>query len=70
MISATGRRYRRLTETGTVKIVAFSDLAAMAKDRLFLLFMKVGPEHHDEVAKALASKAASATSAARLSTVV
>jgi Lrp/AsnC family transcriptional regulator for asnA, asnC and gidA len=50
-------RFRRLTETGTLKIVAFSDPAAMAKDRLALLFMKVAPESHDAVSKALTARA-------------
>lgn len=50
-------RYRRLTETGRLKIVAFSDPAAMAMNRLALVFLKVAPEQHDAVAKALIGRA-------------
>lgn len=49
-------RFRRLTDTGALKIVAFSDPAAMAKDRLALLFVKVHPDHHEAVSKALSAR--------------
>ena len=49
-------RFRRLTESGLLRVVAFSDPAAHDKARLALLFLKVEPDKHDAVIKALADR--------------
>lgn len=49
-------RFRRLSETGTLKVVAFSDPAATSRERLALLFVRVTPEQHDTVAAVLAGR--------------
>jgi Lrp/AsnC family transcriptional regulator, regulator for asnA, asnC and gidA len=46
-------RYRRLVDSGLLRIVAFSDPNAHSKSRLALLFLKVTPDRHDAVVKLL-----------------
>lgn len=47
-------RYHRLVEAGLLRVVAFSDPEAHSKSRLALVFLKVAPERHETVVKALA----------------
>lgn len=49
-------RYRRLSESGRLRIVAFSDPAAGSGARFALVFLKVTPEHHDAVVKTLVGR--------------
>ena len=49
-------RYRRLVEANLLRIVAFSDPAAHSRSRLALVFLKVMPEQHETVVKALAAQ--------------
>jgi Lrp/AsnC family transcriptional regulator for asnA, asnC and gidA len=49
-------RFRRLTESGLLKIVAFSDPAAMSRSRLAVLFLTVEPQQHYAVAAALTER--------------
>ncbi|MGW1841353.1 Lrp/AsnC family transcriptional regulator [Streptomyces sp. NPDC001966] len=46
-------RYRRLEETGVLKIAAFADPGVLRAGRLALLFLKVAPAHHESVVAAL-----------------
>ncbi|MEU0832392.1 Lrp/AsnC family transcriptional regulator [Streptomyces sp. NPDC056231] len=46
-------RYRRLEETGVLKIAAFADPGHLRTGRLALLFLRVAPAHHDAVVAAL-----------------
>ncbi|MER8034823.1 Lrp/AsnC family transcriptional regulator [Streptomyces hydrogenans] len=49
-------RYRRLEETGVLKITAFADPGRFDTARLALLFLRVTPERHDAVVEALAAR--------------
>ncbi len=49
-------RFRRLSDSGTLKVVAFADPAATSRERLALLFVRVDPAQHDAVAASLASR--------------
>ena len=49
-------RYRRLVEADLLRIVAFPDPGAHSKSRLALVFLKVMPEQHETIVKALAAQ--------------
>ncbi|MDQ8702594.1 Lrp/AsnC family transcriptional regulator [Streptomyces sp. LHD-70] len=46
-------RFRRLEESGVLKITAFADPGRFSQGRLAQIFLRVAPDHHDAVVAAL-----------------